>query len=102
MAGVLNTTLILPNIPAHTHTIGGTINSTANNDNAGLGPDPTGRRLGSSNSFTNGTGDQVNMANNAFALTASVTGGNQAFSTTPPYEGIQFVFCVEGIFPSRD
>ncbi|MFN8244570.1 MAG: tail fiber protein [Ferruginibacter sp.] len=102
MSGVPSTTLISTNLPQHNHAISGTITPTANNDNAGLGTDPTNRRLGSANLYTNGSGDLVNMANSVFSLAAAVTGGNQPFSNMPPYLAVQYIFCVEGIFPSRD
>jgi microcystin-dependent protein len=103
LGGSTSVTLTVNNLPAHTHTITGTINDTANNDNSGLGADPTGRRLGAAgNLFTSGTGDQVNMAPSVFNLTASVTGGSQPVSIMPPYLGMNYIICLFGIFPSRD
>ncbi|MFN8244569.1 MAG: tail fiber protein [Ferruginibacter sp.] len=103
MAGTPTVTLTINNMPAHTHAITGTINDTANNDNSGLGSDPTGRRLGAAgNFFTNANGDQVNMAPSNFNLQASIAGGSQPFSIMPPYLGMNYIICLFGIFPSRD
>ena len=103
MGGTQSVTLILPNLPQHNHAVSGTISATANNDNSGLGSDPTNRRLGSAgNYFTSGSGDLVKMANSVFSLTTTAAGSNQPFSNMPPYLGMNYVICIEGIFPSRD
>jgi microcystin-dependent protein len=102
MAGSTSVTLLTNNLPIHNHAITGTVTPQANNDTAGLNPDPTARRLASSNIFTGNNGDLVNMASDAVALTAGPSGGNQPTDITSPYLGIQYIFCVEGIFPTRD
>ena len=101
MAGVPNTTLILTNLPFHNHTLSGAINMQANTDGV-LNSDPTGRRLGPGNFFTSANADLTTMAPLVSTLTAGFTGSNQPFSNRSPYLGIQYIFCVEGIFPSRD
>lgn len=103
MAGSPTVTLTIPNMPAHNHPVTGTINDTANNDNSGLGSDPTNRRLGAAgNLFTSGNGDQVNMAPSTFNLQTAIAGGSQPFSIMPPYLGMNYIICMFGIFPSRD
>jgi microcystin-dependent protein len=103
MAGTQSVTLLATNMPAHTHPLTGAVNPTANNDGTGLTGNPAAARLGvSGNLFTTSTAEQVNMAPAASTLALGITGGNQPFSNIPPYTGIQYIFCVEGIFPSRD
>jgi microcystin-dependent protein len=103
MAGTQSVTLLTNNLPIHTHPLTGTVTQTANNDNSGLVSDPTGKRLGASgNIFTSQSGDIVNMANDASTLAIAPSGSSQPFSNMSPYLGMNYIFCVEGIFPSRN
>jgi microcystin-dependent protein len=103
LSGSPSVTLTIGNMPAHTHALTGTVNETANNDNSGLVSDPTGKRLGASgNLFTNQSGDLVNMAPPVSTLAIGVTGGSQPFSIMPPYLGMNYIICLQGIFPSRN
>jgi microcystin-dependent protein len=103
MSGTETTTLLLTNLPIHNHTLTGSLNPTANNDGTGLTNNPTGGRLGASgNRFTTASDEQVNMAPAASTLAVGLSGGSQPFSKMPPYLGMNYIFCVEGIFPSRD
>lgn len=104
LAGSPTVTLTTNNMPAHTHAITGTVNETANNDNAGLSNDPTGKRLAASgtNIYTSKTGDLVNMAPAVVSLAAGVSGGSQPFGIQCPYLGMNYIICLFGIFPSRD
>jgi microcystin-dependent protein len=100
MAGTQSTTLITSNLPMHNHVITGTVNQRASTD-GGLGTDANGKVTGPG-SFYSAPSDLANMAPMSTALATGVAGGNQPISNQPPYLGIQFIFCVEGIFPSRD
>ncbi|MBL0154718.1 MAG: phage tail protein [Chitinophagaceae bacterium] len=103
MAGTRTTTLILTNLPFHNHAITGTVNVQVNNDTAGLTDDATNKRLAATGAiFTAAAGDLVSMAPCASTLATGFAGSNQPFSTMPPYLGMNFIFCVEGIFPSRN
>jgi microcystin-dependent protein len=102
-AGSPTQTLLTTNMPAHTHTITGTVTPQVNNDNANLSDDATNKRFAATGAlFTASTGDLVNMASAQVALTAGVSGGSQPFSTMPPYLGMNFIICLFGIFPSRN
>jgi microcystin-dependent protein len=103
MAGTPTTTLILTNLPFHNHSVTGTVTVQANNDSANPGDDPTGKRLiGGLPNFTGNTDSIVGMANPQVSLQTAFAGGNQPFSSMPPYIGMNYIICVEGIFPSRD
>ena len=102
-AGVENTTLLANNLPPHTHgfsasasmacrTGAGNVDSPANNIPAGSASDenyaaPPG------NAF---------MAPITVAGTTAVAGGSQPFSNVQPSLGMNYIICVEGIFPSRN
>jgi microcystin-dependent protein len=38
----------------------------------------------------------------AAASTTNLAGGNQPFSTTQPYLGMNYIIATEGIYPSRN
>ena len=103
LSGTPTVTLLASNLPAHNHPLTGGINIQANNDAGGFGSDPTGKRLGASgNIFTAASGDLVNMAAPVSTLAIGNTGGSQPISTMPPYSAINFVICLQGVFPSRN
>lgn len=104
MAGTETTTLISTNLPIHNHVVTGTVAAQANNDSAGLTSDPTGRRLAATDKkiYTSQSGDLVNMANEVVNLQTGFQGGNQPFNNLQPYLVMNYIMCVEGIFPSRN
>ena len=103
MAGTPTTTLILSNLPFHNHTITGSVIPQVNNDTAGLTDDATNKRLGATgNNFTAATSDLVNMAPPVSTLALGFAGSNQPINNRSPYLGMNFIMCVEGIFPSRN
>jgi microcystin-dependent protein len=102
MAGVPTTTLISTNLPAHNHQVTGNITMVANSGTDGQTDDPTGRRFSGANIYTNFTNEPVNMAPIAVNLPTTIAGGSQPFNNRSPYIGINYIVCVEGIFPSRN
>ncbi len=102
MAGVPNTTLILTNLPMHNHILTGAVTMQANSGTDGQTDDPTGRRLAGANIYTNFTNEPVTMAPLTSTLATGFSGANQPFSNMPPYLGMNYIMCVEGIFPSRN
>jgi len=102
MAGTPTTTLILTNLPFHNHTITGTVNMVANSGTDGQTDDPNGRRLSGASIYTNATNEPANMAPCVSTLATAFTGNNQPFNSMPPYLGMNYIICVEGIFPSRN
>jgi microcystin-dependent protein len=102
-AGSQAVTLLTTNLPTHNHTITGTVNQTAINATAGLSDNPGSARLGGATAFFTTAGSpMVNMSPFVSTLAAGVNGSSQPVGTLPPYLGMNYIFCVEGIFPSRD
>ena len=94
-AGSESVTLTPNQMPMHTHAVG------CNSDSAG-NPDPT-------NNVPGNLGRLSTVK--PFAATASATmaptmiaaaGGSQPFSIQQPYLGLNYIICLEGIFPSRN
>lgn len=102
MAGTPTTTLILTNLPFHNHPMTGTITMQANGGTDGQTDDPTGRRLCGDSIYTNFTSELATMAPLQSTLGTGFAGNNQPFSTMPPYLGMNYIICLEGIYPSRN
>ncbi len=104
MSGSNGVTLLSINLPAHNHTLTGGVALQGVNDAGGLNTDPTGRYLAATMSFTNLATDVVpmNPASVSRNLQLGIAGNSTPISNKSPYLGINYVFCVEGIFPSRD
>jgi len=101
MSGFPTTTLILTNLPQHNHTVTGTVTPQAAGDGA-LGSDPNGRRIGPGNFYSGSADELANMAPAVTNLNTGFAGSNSPVSVMQPYSGINYIICVEGIFPSRD
>lgn len=100
MAGVPNTTLIITNLPAHNHSVVGNVTPQAATDGA-IGTDPNGRVLGPVGDYA-APADLVKMNPIPVNLPSSIAGSNSPINNRSPYLGIEFIICVEGIYPSRN
>jgi microcystin-dependent protein len=112
-AGVETVTLSLNTLPTHTHGVSQAptlqINATTNNGNQPL-PAPTHRLAATRLS----TGQNVNLysdspANTQLggltlsgAPTTQNTGGNQPHENRQPYQVLNYIIALEGVFPSRN
>ena len=105
ISGTENVTLLVTNMPIHTHSATATsslqaegIPGTANN--------PQGKMLaGISNGYIPPDPSQNKvLASDAVATTVTVgaTGGSQPFAKRDPYLGLNFCIALEGIFPPRN
>jgi microcystin-dependent protein len=101
MGGVENTTLLSTNLPAHNHTLTGSVVPTAAADGL-LSPDPAGRRPGPMALFSASAADLVPMAPYVVSGATAIAGNSQPFSNMPPYIGMNYIICIEGIYPSRN
>ncbi len=91
-AGAPTNTLMVTNLPAHTHALKGV--SEAGNTSNPTNAYPAG--TGSLDKEYNTSGTAVSM--NAGAVGS--TGGSQPFSIQDPYLGLNFYICLNGVFPS--
>jgi len=109
--GVENTTLTMNNIPAHTHPV----------TNAAVGPAPASNLPGTTDMPTGNVPAQINGSPAAYSTVATTdnlgnstinslsdsTGGNGSGGTAPvnivsPYQVLNYVIAVEGIYPPHD
>lgn len=103
VSGTESTTLLTTNLPAHNHTLTPTNLSVGSKaERVGTDDLPTAKfnSILNANSAYSTTSD-VNMAalNNP---SLGVAGASQPLTIRSPYLGINYIICVEGIFPSRD
>lgn len=101
-AGTENTTLTTLNLPAHNHIITSVKGQPKGHSDSGNSDSPSGGVPADvTNRYTTATGDgqlQPSVTNTSTA----VAGGNLPVSNISPYLAMNFIICVEGIFPSRN
>lgn len=82
------------NLPPHTHSLQGT-------DQPGNTPDPSNaifaNTSGLDREYAQGVSPNVTMSPNVM----SQTGNGQSLDTTPPFQALNFIICMQGIYPSR-
>jgi microcystin-dependent protein len=94
VSGTENTTLLVTNLPQHSHALIAT-------SEAGSTSDPTGAFLGNTGALDreyNASGTHVQM--NAAAI--GLSGGSQPFNNLQPFVVLNYIIAAEGVFPSRN
>jgi microcystin-dependent protein len=97
-------TLIITEMPAHNHTT--QVTPRAYDEGFGGG----GNSSVPTNNFwssTNGGGPYNNTSNvamnaGAVQVTVGIAGGSQPHNNMQPYLGVNYIICMEGIYPSRN
>lgn len=119
VSGVENTTMLISNMPAHTHTATftstSTLNAAASPPKATTSAPAAGSVLGHAVDLSNvgslpaiycpaGTATPIALAglNVAGNVTLAISGGNQPFAILNPYTCVTAVIALQGIFPSRN
>ena len=97
-SGEPNHTLIITEMPAHNHAA-----QAAGNSGAGNSSSPNGNTWATSTTrdsiYVNAAPDGPMAAN---TVTVGIAGGSQPHNNMQPYTGINYIICLEGIFPSRN
>ena len=95
MGGTESVQLQAGNLPAHTHSIGA-------NTGAATAASPSGNVMAT---VTDSNRNSLNLyatTPNAAMAPTGVTGSSSPISTVPPYLGMNYIICLQGIFPSRN
>ncbi|MFB3387665.1 phage tail protein [Flavobacterium sp. LAR06] len=114
MSGTENTSLLITNMPSHTHALvagqanvstvanalsGGTITNETDSGNNSFA---AGNAVPNIYSEPGGTNNLIGGIASTISGITGVAGGNQPFSIRNPYLGINYSIATEGIFPSRN
>ena len=99
VSGAATTTLILSNLPIHNHTATTTVGVTTVNTST---EEPAGNILASQPDNFYAPANTVNGSLGGVTTTIGNAGGNQPFNNMQPYLGMNYVICLEGIYPSRN
>lgn len=100
VGGAPTHTLIITEMPAHNHTAQTTVNAAA-----------TGTTTSPSGNYPAGSTARDNIYNNTSNATMNpgmaqtmvgIAGGSQPHNNMQPYLGLNYIICMEGIFPSRN
>ncbi len=106
-------TLTINEMPNHSHSGATLKGSIGTNEEDGDSNDPSGKTFGpieadssspvTINAFNSEAPDRT-MAPNSVSITGNTlpTGGNQSFYLRNPFESVNFIIAVQGIFPSRN
>ena len=105
VTGTENNSLTVNNLPAHTHTgkltvSSGNASQAAATAGASIATPGSlnGRSFASTFGFNTATPD---MALNAASVTTNPTGGNIPVNNIQPVIAVNYIICLQGIFPSR-
>ena len=103
MGGSENVTILTTQMPAHNHTAQVTVAPPVNTDGANS-DSPEGCYLAPSGSQIYNSAASPGAFAGSFQAQASigVTGGSQPLPIRNPYLGMNYVICVEGLFPPRN
>jgi microcystin-dependent protein len=101
MAGTNNVTLLSINLPAHNHQVVGNVTPRASIE-LGLSDSPENAFPAGSNDKPYSATADTTMQPIPVSLPTTISGSNSPVSIMQPYIGMNYIFCVEGIFPSRN
>ncbi|MFB9075860.1 phage tail protein [Flavobacterium procerum] len=99
--GTNTSTLLLSNLPNHTHATTASVTIPVYPDFGELGT-PNGNILASKSNMYNTVQGDDDMKTASFNLTLAPAGGNTPISITQPVIGMNYIICLAGIFPSRN
>jgi microcystin-dependent protein len=100
VSGTENATLTSQTMPMHTHSTSISIRIPAFSEQGGA--DPNGAILASvNNAYTNTSTDSA-LAPFSSPVTLQPVGQGIPFSIMQPYLALNYIICMEGIFPSRN
>lgn len=101
VSGTENTTLLVTQLPVHTHALGSDLAVGATTTN-GSTASPAGNVLALNTSMQrySSTSDTL-MATTSVTGTAAATGGSTAHSNIMPYLSLNYIIALAGIFPQR-
>jgi microcystin-dependent protein len=102
MAGSETHTLLLSQMPMHTHGATGTVNAFAGEGNQATPANAFPAKSGQGDADYHTGTPNAQMASLAASVTVQAAGSSQPVDHMPPYLGLNYIICMFGIFPSRN
>jgi microcystin-dependent protein len=100
-SGTENTTLLTSNLPAHNHIITSVTGAPGASADGGSLSSPIGNVPADvAQRYTTGPGDGA-MAAYPTMTASAIAGSSSPVSNVTPYMAMNYIICIEGIFPSR-
>jgi microcystin-dependent protein len=103
-AGTESVTLVVGNLPSHTHPLVSATGKPTANNTAGTVANPQGAvsaKLAATNIFNTASAGSVMGVSTCNTVTAP-TGGSVPIAILSPYLAMNYIIALEGIFPSRN
>ena len=101
MDGTETTSLLVTNMPTHTHTINGTVSMpVSSEDGHRTTPGSNYPAVNGQNIYSTTTDGSKMGAATTSNLTVGTTGQSIPFSNLQPYLALNFIICLNGIYPS--
>ncbi len=97
-AGAEHVTMTVAQMPAHTHQVMPKVAVSTGN---GTTDEPDGNVLAGTTTNNYAAASTANGQLAGVSATETPAGGSQPISIVQPYLGMNFVICIQGIFPSR-
>jgi len=98
--GAETSTLALNHLPSHNHTGDGQVEISATGNPADSSI-PTGNNLAMAEVYSD-QATSTSLAANPASFTTSNTGGGQSFENMHPWQAVNFIIALVGVFPSRN
>jgi microcystin-dependent protein len=99
--GTIENTLNGSQLPAHTHTLTGSINLPATSQTGNQQSPAAGFFANDGSKKYDAQHDGVTMRPATVSLSTSVAGGSIPFNNLMPYLVVNYIICMYGIFPQR-
>lgn len=109
--GTENTTLLINQLPAHTHAVALTVTVSASNAQATTSVPAAANSLAAPYDILNANpiagytntapNTPLNIGGGNVAGQTAITGGSQPFSIMQPYLVVNYIIALQGVFPSR-
>ncbi len=96
-SGQEDVTLLETQMPSHKHSGAGALKAKEEGD----ADDPSGHFIAGTGALAFGTTSDIQMNDSAVDLSIENTGGSQSHNNMPPYLGINYIICIDGLFPPR-
>ncbi len=100
--GSTTVTLNSTNLPTHSHLANGNITIQAVSNATDASTDPSGRYLSNAvTAYSGNLSESAQMQPTPYNVASNYLGNNLPLNIVAPYTGMNYVICLEGIYPSR-